>query len=64
VLTEAAANVQLHMKVKDVFILTKPWDQSLITQTREVSKWLLENGYNVYVYVSFHLIPLPGALFH
>jgi hypothetical protein len=41
------------MKVKDVFILTKPWDQNLVVQTRQLTKWLLENGYNVYVYVPF-----------
>jgi hypothetical protein len=43
------ANVHLHMKVREVFILTKPWDKSLVTQTRILAKWLLENGYNVYV---------------
>ncbi|CCX14181.1 Similar to Uncharacterized kinase C1B1.02c; acc. no. O13863 [Pyronema omphalodes CBS 100304] len=55
------SNVQLHMKVKDVFILTKPWDQSLVTQTREISKWLLENGYNVYIEDSFKCKPQFGA---
>jgi len=45
----AIANVHLHMKVREVFILTKPWDTSLAVHTRLLAKWLLENGYNVYV---------------
>lgn len=43
------ANVHLHMRVREVFILTKPWDTSLAVHTRQLAKWLLENGYNVYV---------------
>ncbi|KAF8249557.1 ATP-NAD kinase [Wilcoxina mikolae CBS 423.85] len=51
------SNVQIHMKVKDVFILTKRWDHSLVVQTRQLAKWLLENGYNVYVEGSFEEKP-------
>jgi len=41
------ANVHLHMKVHEVFIVTKPWDTSLAGHTRQLAKWLLEKGYNV-----------------
>ena len=39
------------MKVRDVFVLTKPCDQ-LLDQTRSLALWLLARGYNVFVSLS------------
>ena len=41
------ANVKLRMDVRNVFILTKTTDKSLTAHTRQLSKWLLENTFNV-----------------
>lgn len=41
------------MRVRNVFLLTKAYDQSLIALTREVAQWLLskESGSDYAVYV-------------
>ncbi|KAA8914814.1 ATP-NAD kinase-like domain-containing protein, partial [Sphaerosporella brunnea] len=56
------ANIHLHVKVREVFIVTKPWDKSLVVQTKILAKWLLENGYNVYVYVQKDFETNPGFM--
>jgi NAD+ kinase len=52
-LSKRLASVRLKLKVKNVFILTKAHDETLIEKTREVARWLLsgerEVRYNVYV---------------
>lgn len=45
------------MAIKNIFILTKLGDSTLITHTRILSKWLLENGYNVFMHA-----PSPSFL--
>ncbi|OBT77374.1 hypothetical protein VF21_04259 [Pseudogymnoascus sp. 05NY08] len=52
-LSKRLGSVNLKLKVKNVFILTKAHDESLVGNTREVAKWLLskdrEVEYVVYV---------------
>ena len=40
-LSKRLGSIRLKMKVKSVFLLTKAHDETLIENTREVSKWLL-----------------------
>ena len=52
-LSKRLGSVRLKLKVRNVFLLTKAHDESLICNTREVTKWLLsperEVRYTVYV---------------
>ncbi|KAK4905031.1 hypothetical protein LTR28_000832, partial [Elasticomyces elasticus] len=52
-LSKRLAHVQLKLEVRNVFLLTKAHDETLISYTRRVTEWLLadERGvqYNVYV---------------
>ncbi|ESZ96526.1 hypothetical protein SBOR_3028 [Sclerotinia borealis F-4128] len=52
-LSKRLGSIRLKLKVKTVFILTKAHDESLIANTREVTKWLLsperQVRYTVYV---------------
>ncbi|KAL9054426.1 MAG: hypothetical protein Q9162_004148 [Coniocarpon cinnabarinum] len=53
-LSKRLGNYRLKMKIQNVFLLTKAYDQSLIALTREVAEWLLneqqsKSAYNVYV---------------
>lgn len=50
-LSKKLAHLQIKLKVKNIFVLTKARDQSLIGYTRELAQWLLEKDptYNVYV---------------
>lgn len=41
-LSKKLGHVRLLLKVRNVFLLTKAHDQSLIRKTREVSEWLLK----------------------
>ncbi|KAM7209158.1 ATP NAD kinase [Naviculisporaceae sp. PSN 640] len=52
-LSRRLGSVRLRFKVKNIFILTKPYDNDLIPKAREVARWLLskeqEIQYTVYV---------------
>lgn len=52
-LSKRLASIRLKLKVKNVFLLTKAHDESLLEHTREVARWLLsperEGRYTVYV---------------
>ncbi|KAI9837256.1 MAG: hypothetical protein M1819_000330 [Sarea resinae] len=52
-LSKKLGGIRLKMHVKNVFLLTKAHDQSLIGKTREIAAWLLSNDreapYTVYV---------------
>jgi len=52
-LSKRLSHFQLKLKVKNVFLLTKAHDQSLIGLTRTVAEWLLSEEcggqYTVYV---------------
>lgn len=52
-LSKRLGSVRLNLKVKNVFLLTKAHDETLIGNTREVAKWLLSPDrdvrYTVYV---------------
>jgi NAD+ kinase len=51
-LSKRLGRVRLMLKVKNIFILTKAWDASLIAKTADLSKWLLDQHdaqYTVYV---------------
>ncbi|OBU00154.1 hypothetical protein VE01_01916 [Pseudogymnoascus verrucosus] len=52
-LSKRLGSVNLKLKVKNVFILTKAHDESLVGNTREVAKWLLskDRGVEYVVYV-------------
>ena len=41
-LAKKLAHLQLKLKVKNIFILAKAHDQTLIRYTRKLSGWLLE----------------------
>ena len=41
-LAKRLAHLQLKLKVKNIFILTKAHDKTLIRYTREMAEWLLE----------------------
>lgn len=48
-LAKKLAHLQLKLKVKNIFILTKAHDKTLIHYTRQLAEWLLEKDehYNV-----------------
>ena len=48
-LAKKLAHLQLKLRIKNVFILAKAHDQSLIQYTRQLAEWLLEKDehYNV-----------------
>jgi NAD+ kinase len=48
-LAKKLAHLQLKLKIKNIFILAKVHDQTLIQHTRELAGWLLEKDehYNV-----------------
>ena len=51
-LSKKLAHLQLKLKVKNVFLLAKAHDSTLIHYTRELAEWLLskkEENYTVYV---------------
>ncbi|KAJ9658562.1 hypothetical protein H2201_007769 [Coniosporium apollinis] len=50
-LAKKLAHIRLRMDVRNVFVLTKAHDESLIGKTREVTEWLLkkDKAYTVYV---------------
>ena len=43
------ASMVIHMKVKSVFLLTKPGDRAIVGAARGLAEWLLREGYIVYV---------------
>jgi NAD+ kinase len=45
-LAKKLAHLQLKLRVKNIFILTKAHDQTLIRYTRELAGWLLEEDEN------------------
>jgi len=47
-LSKSLAHQQLELHVKNVFILTKIHDNTLIKKTRDITLWLMERGYTVY----------------
>lgn len=50
-LSKKLGHLQIKLRVKNIFVLTKAHDHTLIQYTRELAKWLLEKnqGYCVYV---------------
>ncbi|KAK8241870.1 ATP-NAD kinase-like domain-containing protein [Phyllosticta capitalensis] len=50
-LAKKLAHIRLRMSVKNVFVLAKAHDESLISNTREVAEWLLKQSENYKVYV-------------
>lgn len=48
-LAKKLAHLQLKLTIRNIFILVKAHDQSLIRYTRELAEWLLEKDehYNV-----------------
>ncbi|KAF2008418.1 ATP-NAD kinase [Aaosphaeria arxii CBS 175.79] len=50
-LSKKLSHIRLKLHVKNVFILSKAYDETLITHSREATEWLLskEDGYRVYV---------------
>lgn len=49
-LSKKLGHIRLKLKVKNVFILTKAHDETLIHKTREVVKWLLSYHENDHRY--------------
>lgn len=45
-LAKKLAHIRLRMSVKNVFVLAKAHDESLISNTREVAEWLLKQSEN------------------
>lgn len=56
-LSKRLGNYRLKMKIRNIFLLTKAYDQSLIGLTREVVEWLLskESGGDYTIYVEHTL---------
>ncbi|KAK8154474.1 ATP-NAD kinase-like domain-containing protein [Phyllosticta citrichinensis] len=50
-LAKKLAHIRLRMSVKNVFVLAKAHDESLISNTREVAEWLLKQDENYKIYV-------------
>jgi NAD+ kinase len=50
-LSKKLSQIRLKLHVKNIFILTKAHDETLIKNSREVTDWLLQKdpGYKVYV---------------
>lgn len=65
-LSKKLGSVKLKLTVKSVFIVSKTHDESLVSSTREVARWLLSKGrdipYNVYVERRLETHPDFGAL--
>ncbi len=53
-LSKKLAQIRLKLNVRNVFILGKAHDETLIKYTREVAEWVLakDQSYNVYVITS------------
>jgi len=56
-LAKKLAHIRLRMDVRNVFVLTKAHDESLISKTREVTEWLLKKDKAYTVYASATAIP-------
>ena len=56
-LSKRLGSYRLKMKVRNIFLLTKAYDQSLIALTKEVAQWLLgkDSGGDYTVYVEHTL---------
>ncbi|KAF2396840.1 ATP-NAD kinase [Trichodelitschia bisporula] len=59
-LSKKLAHMKLKPKVRNIFLLTKIHDDTLVEHTRELSEWLLKSSpaYNVYVEDSYEHNPL------
>jgi len=42
-LSKKLGHIRLNLKVRNVFLLTKAHDQTLIAKTKEMAQWLLDN---------------------
>lgn len=65
-LSKKLGSIKLKLTVKNVFVVSKAYDESLISLTRKVTKWLLSKDrdapYNVYVERRMETHPDFGAL--
>ena len=52
-LSRRLSSIRIRLRVKNIFLLTKIYDQDLVPKTRELTRWLLDKDrdvrYNVYV---------------
>lgn len=47
-LAKRLAHIKVKMEVRRVFVLCKAHDASLVKKTKEITEWLLGQGYKVY----------------
>jgi NAD+ kinase len=51
-LSKKLSHVQLKLKIRNIFLLVKAHDETLIAHTRQLSEWLLRNNAQFTVYVT------------
>ncbi|KAF2004320.1 ATP-NAD kinase [Amniculicola lignicola CBS 123094] len=66
-LSKKLAQIRLKLQVRNIFILAKAHDETLISHTREVTSWLLghDDSYRVYVETTLeknHIFDAPSLL--
>lgn len=59
-LAKKLAQLRIKLNVKNVFILTKAHDESLIENTRDATEWLLGNNQSYKVFVLISPFSEPG----